>query len=223
MSAHSQHKGFTIIEMIVSLAVFAFVITIAIGALLMLVNTNNQLQGEQSVMTNLSFALDSMTREIRTGTFYYCDARVDNNGANNIFRAGADLDEILKNESTGAYETQDCSSGKSGGNNKLQGLAFIEGGNSISLNKERILYYFDEDAGTVYRRTGTNGGESIISSGVEVKKFEFFVTGSKKLSESATEIDQPSVTIYIEATDPNDPTSKSYYLQTTVTQRTLDI
>ena len=223
MSARLKQTGFTIIEMIVSLAVFSFVITIAIGALLMLVNTNNKLQGEQSVMTNLSFALDAMTREIRTGTFYWCSSSPNYNGSTNIFKNGNDLDAILM--TGGVYRVLDCSNGKNGSSDKIRGLAFIEGGNSISLTKERILYFFDENTGTIYRRTGTNAAEAIVSTGVTIKNLEFFVTGSRKLSASTAALDQPTVTIYIEASDPMDTSSnpKSYYLQTTVTQRILDL
>jgi hypothetical protein len=43
------------------------------GSLLVLIDANAKGQGVQSVLTNVSFALDSMTRNIRTGTDYYCD------------------------------------------------------------------------------------------------------------------------------------------------------
>jgi prepilin-type N-terminal cleavage/methylation domain-containing protein len=217
MSAHSRQRGFTLIEMIVSLAIFSFVITIAVGALLMLMSTNKQLQGEQSVMTNLSFALDSMAREIRTGTFYYCDSQPNYSGTTNIFNSNNDLDTVLGD----SY--QDCRNGNQGPQ-QLQGLAFKEGGNSITINKQRILYFFDRSTGKIYRRVGTGAPESIVSSGITIKNMEFFVTGSKKQSlGGGSNTDQPAVTIFIEAAESSDPAAKSYYLQTTVTQRTLDI
>jgi prepilin-type N-terminal cleavage/methylation domain-containing protein len=228
MVSRTSQQGFTLIEMIVSLAIFSFVITIAVGALLMLMNTNKQLQGEQSVMTNLSFALDSMTREIRTGTFYYCDSQPSNSGTNNIFNSSNDLDAdlLLKDLSTNpvTYYAKDCPNGNSS-INQLQGLAFKEGGNSITKTPDkRILYFFDRTAGKVYRRVGSGAPESIVSSGITVKNMEFFVTGSKKQSLGGSgNLDQPSVTLFIEAAESSDPTAKSYYMQTTVTQRTLDI
>lgn len=222
MRASKQH-GFTLIEMIVSLGVFSVVITISVGALLMLVATNSQLQGEQSVMTNLSFALDSMTREIRTGTSYYCDSasNTSSGGSSNIFNDSNDLDAILKSGSV--QSTKDCSSGNAGKN--YRGLAFIEGGNSITAGSDRILYYFNKLDGKIYRRVGAGASESIVSSGIYIKDFQFFVSGSNPLSKTGgpTEDDQAAVTIYIEAAEVNDPTAKSYYIQTTVTQRTLDL
>ena len=127
MKYSNQKAGFTLIEMIVSLGVFSGVITIAIGALLMLVAANDQLQGEQSVMTNLSFALDSMTREIRTGTDYYCDSAAQDNGNNNIFSSGVDLDDAIEDSN----RDPDCQ-GLTPTGHTLQGLAFKEAGDSIT-------------------------------------------------------------------------------------------
>ncbi len=68
---HTQ-RGFTLIEMIVSLGIFSIVSTMTVGSLLVLISGNQQLQGEQNAMTNLAFAIDSMTREMRTGSSYVC-------------------------------------------------------------------------------------------------------------------------------------------------------
>ena len=75
----TQHKnrknsGFTLIEMLVSISLFAVVITMGVGTLLVIIDANGRAQSMQLVMTNFSFALDSMTREIRTGTNWYCDS-----------------------------------------------------------------------------------------------------------------------------------------------------
>jgi prepilin-type N-terminal cleavage/methylation domain-containing protein len=90
-----KQAGFTLIEMIVSLGVFSVVVTTAVGAILVLVNTNLQLQSEQSVMTNLSFALDTMTREMRTGFKYFCDARPGTNSGPSIFNPNSSVQDQL--------------------------------------------------------------------------------------------------------------------------------
>lgn len=208
--------------MIVSLGVFSIVVLGAVGALLILVGTSRQLQGEQSVMTNLSFALDSMTREIRTGTHYYCDteASYSSDTYNNIFSAENDLDALLTDES-GSFRTQDCD-GTIPGGFTLVGIAFVEGGDSITASDERILYFYDENEGKIYRRIGDEESESVTSSGLVVRDFQVTVSGSDPLSSGVGEYDQPAVTLYIEASDSSD-SSKVYKVQTTVTQRTLDI
>lgn len=210
----AKQSGFTLIEMIVSLALFSVVVTVAVGALLMLVSTNDQLQGEQSVMTNLSFALDSMTREIRTGTFYVCASSISANG---VF-GSTDLDTL--NDSV-----NDCPTGGQG--IAYHGIAFKEAGDSITgASDERILYYFerasDGQSGELYRRVGSQAKQSVVSSGVLLKNVNFFVSGSNPIT-VGNNTSQPTVTIFIEAADPKDPTGKSYYIQTTITQRVLDI
>lgn len=214
--------GFTLVELIVSLAVFATVVTMSVGALLILISTNQQLQAEQSVMTNLSFALDSMSREMRTGTHFYCAARPNYSagGDEGIFRDDTDHEAR-------SFDTNDCPTGKSGGDN-LQGVSFVEGGDSVTgAASNRILYFFDStggsDSGKLLRRVGNDPAQPVTSSGIEILDAEFFVTGSAPLSDSNSETDQASITIYIEAKDVTDPTDRVYTLQTTVTQRALDI
>jgi prepilin-type N-terminal cleavage/methylation domain-containing protein len=208
-----SQSGFTLIEMIVSLGVFSIVVMIAVGALLMLVATNEQLQGEQSVMTNLSFALDSMTREIRTGTHYYCTASGSQNG---IFGVTADIDALIGD----SYN--DCANGAGG--QRFQGVSFKESGNSITGSDDRILYFFDRTNQKIYRKVGANAPEEIVSSGIVIRNLEFFVTGSKLRRIGGGNIDdQPAVTMFIEAVEEDAATSKPYYVQTTVTQRTLDL
>lgn len=227
MRTAPAQRGFTLIEIIVSLGVFSVVITIAVGALLMLVAANAQLQSEQVVMTNLSFALDSMTREIRTGTNYYCvsAANYNANGINRVFSGGQNLDAIL------GESTNDCPQGKEQSQWHLHGMAFEEGGNSITGgSSNRILYFHSmtprDDGmgeGKLYRRVGSGQPVSILASDIYVHRAEFIVTGSSPLSTSDAQDDQAAVTIFIEASRDGDAAGKRYYLQTTVTQRTLDI
>lgn len=202
--------------MIVSLGLFSIVVTIAVGALLVLIASNERLQEEQSVMTNLSFALDSMTREIRTGTRYYCASRPNYSagGPEAIFDAS-------DNPNTLGDATRDCANGNNS-NHRLHGIAFLEGGESITgAPDSRIVYFFDEDEGKIFRRAGNTPPQSIVSSGIFIMNAEFFVTGSNPLSSS--ELDQSAVTIAIEAKETGTSDESSYHIQTTVTQRTLDI
>lgn len=67
-----KNRGFTLVEMIVSLALFSVVAVIAIGALLKVIDANNKAQSIQSSVTNLNFALESMSRDLRTGTSIQC-------------------------------------------------------------------------------------------------------------------------------------------------------
>src|SRR3989344_5459228 len=70
--ASKSGKGFTLIEMIVSVALFAVVMVVAVGALLSLTGANKKAQALQSVMNNLNISVDNIVRSIRMGSTYTC-------------------------------------------------------------------------------------------------------------------------------------------------------
>jgi prepilin-type N-terminal cleavage/methylation domain-containing protein len=200
-SSSQNNNGFTLIEMLVALSLFTIVVTIAVGAFLSLIGASKSVQSEQSVITTLTFVLDSMTREIRTGTNYYCNTR-----------------SVLDDTNQVATSTvRDCNTGS-------DGLSFVEAGSSItaSASNKRVAYYYDNSSTTnrtIMRKVGNGTPQSIVSDGITVTNAQFFVTGTDRLG-VGTDINQPTVTIILEATD---DTGASTVLQTTVTQRELDI
>jgi len=217
--------GFTLIEMIVSLGLFSVVITISVGALLVLIASNRQLQDEQAVLANLSFALDSMTREIRTGSAYVCGSESSRNGNSNIFRDGQNLDSVAVSTTVDCVDgRQRDSSGTIVGGARVHGLTFVEGGDSITGgSNQRIVYFHDVTELALYRRIGNGDAQKITSDGVAIVDADFFVTGSEPWNGTAGNISQPTVTIYIEAQVAGATNPKTYPIQTTVVQRTLDL
>lgn len=65
-------KGFTLVEMIVAVGLFAIVMVVASGAIFSIVNANRKAQALDAAITNFSFALESMVRDIKTGSNYRC-------------------------------------------------------------------------------------------------------------------------------------------------------
>jgi prepilin-type N-terminal cleavage/methylation domain-containing protein len=65
-------QGFTLIEMVVSIAIFIVVAVVATVALLQVVNANKKAQSIKTAVNNINYALESMTRELRVGTNYNC-------------------------------------------------------------------------------------------------------------------------------------------------------
>jgi prepilin-type N-terminal cleavage/methylation domain-containing protein len=65
-------RGFTLVELLVSVAIFSVVMTMALGALLSLSVADRKAQTLKSAIDNLTFSVDSMTRAMRTGANYHC-------------------------------------------------------------------------------------------------------------------------------------------------------
>ncbi|HZS42645.1 MAG TPA: prepilin-type N-terminal cleavage/methylation domain-containing protein [Candidatus Paceibacterota bacterium] len=63
-------RGFTLIELMVASTIFIIVMVIAISSVLNIINVNRKAQSLNSIMTNLSFALESMVRDVREGSGY---------------------------------------------------------------------------------------------------------------------------------------------------------
>lgn len=67
-----NQKGFTLIEMMVSVSIFLIVMTIVLGALLSIIDGNKKTQSINSVANNLNAAIESFTRDLKTGYSYRC-------------------------------------------------------------------------------------------------------------------------------------------------------
>jgi prepilin-type N-terminal cleavage/methylation domain-containing protein len=67
-----KKKGFTLVELIVSVGIFSVVMVIAVGALLSIVGLNRKARIVEEVMQGLHFSVDSMVRSMRVGTQYVC-------------------------------------------------------------------------------------------------------------------------------------------------------
>lgn len=203
-SLHHDKQGFSLIEVLVSLSIFTIVMTIGVGVLMVLIDSNARAQNIQTIMTNLSFALDSITREMRTGTDYYCasSASLPTSGEANLNYA-------------------------SGG----EAIAFNEGGKSLTGNtpndSRRIAIRLNN--GALERRLGNGDGDgsvneaddwaAITSPEVTITDLRFFVSGATRADNLS-----PTVTLYVEGyAGIDDGSEEVFNIQTTVVQQLLDI
>ena len=84
-SKRSFGAGYTLVELIVAVGLFSVVMLLASGAYLMMISIGRQAQGISTGINNLSFALEAMTRNIRTGTTYSCGGLGDCSGGASSF------------------------------------------------------------------------------------------------------------------------------------------
>lgn len=155
-----QQKGFTLIEMVVSIFIFSVVMVIATGALVTILGANRKAQAVKAVMNNLNFALDSMTRAIRVGTDYDCGTPscdtvgssqlsfIDTDGDDITYRLNASTDRIERSVNGGTFSPL-TSPGVA-----VERLMFYADGESGSDNMQpRVLIVVGGEAGETKTRT----------------------------------------------------------------------
>lgn len=67
-------SGFTLIEIMVSVAIFAIIVTAGMGALVSMTRSYQVSQSDKKVHQGLNYSLEAMTREIRLGRNYVANA-----------------------------------------------------------------------------------------------------------------------------------------------------
>lgn len=108
-------QGFTLIELMVSVTIFIIVMTISLGALLSISTAERKAEAVKTLMNNLNFALESMTRTIRTGYDYDCGGTGDCAGGTTfsfVSASGQSLVYCLGSENicnTTCQSTDSCS------------------------------------------------------------------------------------------------------------------
>lgn len=185
--------GFTLIEMMVSVTIFSFVMLVAAGALITIIDGNRKAQSQQTAFSNIDFFLESFSRSVRVGSTYRC---VQSNG---------DLNN------TALDNPQDCAGG-------ADTLAFEPFGGLIGVFGDQVVYRLNN--GQVER--SINGGASFVpvtSSDVVVENLDFYVRGSSP-SDSEQPFVLVSMNGYVGATQKS---RVNFNVQTSITQRLLDI
>lgn len=187
-------RGFTLVEVLVSVGIFATVMVMSLGALLAMSESNRRVETMKSVINTLNFALDSMSRSIRTGYEYEC------NPAPVPF--------------SGDTTPSDCASAPA------SRFAFMNADDiPIAYCLGTVSPLTCNASGTVILRSEDGGMLAPITSNeVVVQNLSFYVIGAP-LGDAT----QPKVTILISGYVDVTATQRSTFnLQTTVTQRIYD-
>lgn len=179
--------GFTLVELLVSVAIFSIVMMVAVGALLTMSEANRKAQALKSVMNNLNFAVESLSRSIRVGTSFHC-------GVSGSITA-----------------PQDCTGGS-------PYFAFESSTGDPASGVDQVVYRFTSNR---IERSVDGGGVfyPVTAPEVVIEDLRFYVVGA-----GSADTVQPKVVITIRGYAGISARIRSEFnLQTTVTQRLLDI
>lgn len=126
--------------MIVALGIFSIVAVVALGALVKIISANQKAQTLQSSITNLNFALDAMSRELRVGTAYHCDENPSGynyDGVTLAMQACPSTAAVSSNNSSAALVFKSSKTGPYNGStcNLAYAYRFVPNGVNWSLQK----------------------------------------------------------------------------------------
>lgn len=77
-----KNAGFTLVEMLIAVALFVTVVAISIGAVLTVFDANRKAQASKTVVDNLNLSIENMARVVRFGSHYHCDTNINANFSN---------------------------------------------------------------------------------------------------------------------------------------------
>ena len=200
-------NGFTMLEMIVSVGVFATVAVLAVTSLLALTNAQKKALALQSVQDNLRFSIEAIARDLRQGDFLYCGDTLQD--------IPTDLDAI------GLPRAKDCT-GK-------QAITFVDRDNNVTTYRigdasQLPVSACGADHLCIEKsiRKGTDGTFAskyaeapvffpVTSLDIEINRFDLYVVGSDRQDQI-----EPRVTIVVEGIVGTGGSTSEFHLQTTI-------
>ena len=196
INRYNKTSGFTIIETMVSISIFLIIMTIGMGAFLNANVLHQKSQDTRSIMDSLSFVMEDMSRNLRTGSNYHCDIGMGTLSA-----------------------PLSCTLGGS--------IAFTP--NNIGTSSGLWMYKIDDSlsTGTIGVLRSTDGGVTWVqlnSSGVVIDSASgFTVIGAEPSTFAGGDTKQPLVIIRLSGKIIYKGTETPFSLQTSVSQRAIDI
>lgn len=170
-------SGFTLVELMISVAVFSMAVVVGVGALYSAQQINIKLQSTHIIMDSVNLSLEVMTRNMRYGSSFYCvdDTQIDSAGDIPASSHNCIYDPILI----------------SSGGRKIV-FKPVNGG----VN-DRIAYYLDNNKHLI-ESISVNGGaftsKQISSDDIVIDNLRFYVTGANNAPQDT---DQPMITVIL--------------------------
>lgn len=198
----NKKGGYTIIETMISLSLFVIVILMGMSALLNASLVHQKSQDIRSIIDSLSFIVEDISRNIRTGYDYHC------------FETG---DTIPTTTSAVVSTPKSCENGWA--------IAFESDLGDTGNNNDQWIYYIS--GGNLFKATAGPYAAAVFT---QINAPEVVIDGSSGFSVLGAEaplsdLQQPMVVIRISGTINyrNGTIITPFSLQTTVTQRLIDV
>jgi prepilin-type N-terminal cleavage/methylation domain-containing protein len=186
-------SGFTLIELMVATTIFTIIMLMGVGSLVTSSNSAKRAQKLQIAVDNVNFAMESMTRELRMGSHYYC---------------------LTNGSAVWTEQVSDCSGGN--GNVIIFTPQKVNGVQVVPRVAYKLVTRLSGVTQTLQRCEQTAGCYDIVAENVNVQLLKFTVLGSV-LNDTI----QPSVQILMQGVV-NVGIGTPFALQTMASQRSAE-
>lgn len=204
MNLIKQKNGFTIIETMIAISLFLAVTMTGLTALLNANLVHQKSRNMRSVMDSLTFIMEDMSRNMRTGYNYRC------------FQEGESI------SSTSIESPRSCEIGYA--------IAFENDLGDPNSNTDQWVYKVESPflnrTLNIYKSVASGASGSWIQlnpSEVEIDSFSGFVVSGAEPPDLEDPDQQPIVTIIMSGKITFKGTTTPFYLRTSVSQRGIDI
>jgi prepilin-type N-terminal cleavage/methylation domain-containing protein len=212
---HKSQKGFTLVETMIAIGLFTVIMVIGITAVISVGNVNRKTQALRKVIDNMSFVMEDMARSMRLGDYFVCDE--------------SELESLNQNDVYG--DTGSGPGQKTADGNDCKSISFEPYWDFRPTEYEnQIVYYISHDGdtgvGTIFKKENSASfSEPMVAItpseiNIDVDKSGFTVVGSER---PPGDTRQPKITIVLVGTVTVNGYEASFNMQTTVSQRSLDI
>jgi type II secretory pathway pseudopilin PulG len=197
ISLTKSQAGFTLIELMVSLSLFIIVVLALIGSLYSVNDASRKVQAMRTVMDNISFSMEAMSRTIRTGENIICNPVCS-------IASGTKGDYLSTQSTLGEHRLVE-----------FQWSTWPNGNGMIEKKSTKIISVDPVTHVPVLDLTDATAWVAMTAPEINIKEFGFYVDG---ISRGDTK--QPSVIIKMEgeASVPNGA-PVPFAIQTYLSQR----
>lgn len=197
-----KESGYTMIETMIAVSLFIIIVMMGMGALLNANALHQKSQNMRSIIDNLSFTMEDMSRNLRTGYNYYCLVAGDPINSNTV------------------SITKSCDTGGGGIVFEQQNGTPPSAPPANSNTTDQWVYYINN--GKIFKSTDglTTTPIQLTPDEVNINSASFIVKGAEPSPDTL----QPFVTIKLVGTItiPGKNIVTPFSLQTSVSQRQTD-
>lgn len=199
-------KGFTLIELMVSMAIFTSVAVIAVGALFSAQAINERLEQTQNILDGVNLSTEMIVRDVRYGSIFYCTT-------------GSAVPEPVPSTRL------DCEYPDGGSVLVFRPNLGLSG--TTDQSQDRVAYYLSNNV--LYKNEYPYGAASrtyqITSNDVRINSLAFYVKGAASSLDASPDYNQPVITLVLAGVTVPQKASQlpvSFTIETTASSRTLD-